>query len=152
MPACCMKPAKSSAPPACCMKKRNEPTDSWKPDAESSLLEDEESPDRSVFCDSEDESSRENRLYRFGTLENFDIPSNIQPKFVQAGAHKSFPRTHVPRPSRNYSTYEDNQGIMDVKEVAEYRKQQPRYLSTPKGPSALYRGKELMKVLFGDKT
>ncbi|XP_045475587.1 uncharacterized protein LOC123681305 [Harmonia axyridis] len=66
-----------------------------------------------------------------GPWKNFAIPKKLKKVNIAPSAHKTYPRSAVPPPSRNYSTYNDKQPILDVKEVAAHRKKAPRFYSTP---------------------
>lgn len=66
-----------------------------------------------------------------GPWRNFEIPKKLKKVNIAPMAHKTFPRVPIPLPSRNYSTYDDPQPIMNLKEVAEHRKKAPRFFSTP---------------------
>ncbi|KAL3268153.1 hypothetical protein HHI36_007280 [Cryptolaemus montrouzieri] len=74
-----------------------------------------------------------------GPWKNVEIPTTLRKQDIPPGAHKSFPKTHVPKSSRNYSTY-DPQEILNVREVTEHRRRAPRYYSTPQHQS--FRGGE----------
>ncbi|KAL3268154.1 hypothetical protein HHI36_007281 [Cryptolaemus montrouzieri] len=77
---------------------------------------------------------------------NIQIPANLRRTNLPLGVHKSFPATNVPRPSRNYSTYEED--ILNVPEVAQYRRRVPRFYSTPKTPGFTNEGID-MSTLWG---
>ncbi|KAK9889857.1 hypothetical protein WA026_007223 [Henosepilachna vigintioctopunctata] len=89
---------------------------------------------------------RSSKTFDACSCRRINIPSNLQKLNVSPGAHRTFPTAKQHRPLATFSTHEDKQPIMDLRELAEYRKRAPRYYSTPERDDFLNQGTDQSSV------